>query len=111
MYVHEKNVSFWFVIRQACQNIHHIFSTFQRDRGGYYENEKLLWNKYGISPIHVHTSGHASVTQLKEFASALKPTTIIPVHTISPTNSPTILATKSKYFLTENQQSCKSSFI
>jgi ribonuclease J len=52
--------------------------------GGYYENEKPFWDEYGISPIHVHTSGHACVTQLKKFASALNPTTIIPVHTLLP---------------------------
>ncbi|HJO14526.1 MAG TPA: MBL fold metallo-hydrolase RNA specificity domain-containing protein, partial [Candidatus Pacearchaeota archaeon] len=47
-------------------------------------NEKPFWDEYGISPIHVHTSGHAGVKQLKEFAEALNPTTIIPIHTLSP---------------------------
>jgi ribonuclease J len=52
--------------------------------GGYYENEKPFWDEYGISPIHVHTSGHADVAQLKKFANSINPTTIIPVHTMSP---------------------------
>jgi len=51
---------------------------------GYFDNEKLFWDEYGISPMHIHTSGHAGVQQLKKFANALNPTTIIPVHTLSP---------------------------
>jgi ribonuclease J len=51
---------------------------------GYFENEKPFWDAYGISPMHIHTSGHAGVQQLKKFANALNPTTIIPVHTLSP---------------------------
>ncbi len=51
---------------------------------GYFENEKPFWDEYGISPIHVHTSGHADVKQLKKFASALNPVAIIPIHTLSP---------------------------
>jgi ribonuclease J len=62
--------------------------------GGYYENEKPFWDEYGISPIHVHTSGHADVTQLKEFACALNPTTIIPVHTMSPDKFPDYFGNK-----------------
>jgi len=50
----------------------------------YFENEKPFWDEYGISPMHVHTSGHAGVKQLKEFAKALNPVTIIPIHTLSP---------------------------
>jgi ribonuclease J len=64
--------------------------------GGYYENEKPFWDEYDISPMHVHTSGHASVTQLKEFASALNPTTIIPVHTMSPDKFPEYFGNKVK---------------
>jgi len=51
---------------------------------GYFDNEKLFWDEYGISPMHIHTSGHAGVQQLKKFANALNPTTIIPIHTLSP---------------------------
>ena len=64
--------------------------------GGYFENEKPFWDEYGISPIHVHTIGHAGVTQLKEFASALNPTTIIPVHTMSPDKFPDNFGNKVK---------------
>ena len=64
--------------------------------GGYYENEKPFWDEYDISPMHVHTSGHAGVTQLKKFASALNPTTIIPVHTMSPDKFPDYFGNKVK---------------
>ena len=64
--------------------------------GGYYENEKPFWDEYDISPMHVHTSGHAGVTQLKKFASALNPTTIIPVHTMSPDKFPDYFGDKVK---------------
>jgi ribonuclease J len=64
--------------------------------GGYYENEKPFWDEYDISPMNVHTSGHAGVTQLKKFASALNPTTIIPVHTMSPDKFPDYFGDKVK---------------
>ena len=64
--------------------------------GGYYENEKAFWDKYDISPIHAHTSGHAGVQQLKKFASALNPTTIIPIHTLSPDKFPEYFGNKVK---------------
>ena len=51
---------------------------------GYFEKEKPFWDEYGISPLHVHTSGHAGVKQLREFSKALNPATIIPIHTLSP---------------------------
>jgi ribonuclease J len=61
---------------------------------GYLYNEKPFWDKYGIFSIHVHTSGHAGITQLKEFASALNPTTIIPIHTLSPEKFPVYFGSK-----------------
>ena len=61
---------------------------------GYFENEKTFWDKYNISPIHIHTSGHAGVKQLKEFASALNPKTIIPIHTLSPERFPEYFGSK-----------------
>ena len=70
---------------------------------GYFENEKPFWDEYGISPIHVHTSGHANVKQLKEFAEALNPTTIIPIHALSPEKFQSILAVRSECLLTESQ--------
>tara|TARA_B100001964_G_scaffold173497_1_gene191086 strand:+ start:353 stop:550 length:198 start_codon:yes stop_codon:yes gene_type:complete len=43
-----------------------------------------LYEKYGISPLYVHTSGHANVEQLNKSASALNPVTLIPIHNLSP---------------------------
>ena len=61
---------------------------------GYLYNEEPFWDKYGIFPIHVHTSGHAGITQLKEFAKALNPVTIIPIHTLSPEKFPVYFGSK-----------------
>jgi ribonuclease J len=63
---------------------------------GYFENEKPFWDEYGISPMHIHTSGHANVTQLKEFANSLNPTTIIPIHTLLPDKFPEYFGSKVK---------------
>jgi ribonuclease J len=38
-------------------------------------------SKYDMCLEHVHTSGHATVDKLKEFAAALNPERIIPIHT------------------------------
>ena len=62
----------------------------------YFENEKPFWDEYGISPMHVHTSGHAGVKQLNEFAKALNPATIIPIHTLSPEKFPEYFGSKVK---------------
>jgi ribonuclease J len=60
----------------------------------YFENEKPFWDEYSISPMHVHTSGHAGVKQLNEFAKALNPATIIPIHTLSPEKFPEYFGSK-----------------
>jgi|TARA_B100001964_G_scaffold24460_1_gene24406 ribonuclease J len=65
-----------------CKEQHHVCK--ETKWSGYFEKEKSFWDKYDIFPIHVHTSGHANVKQLKEFASALNPVVIIPIHTLSP---------------------------
>lgn len=38
--------------------------------------------KYQIEPIKIHTSGHAYLEDLKRLVTALKPKTLIPVHTL-----------------------------
>ena len=42
---------------------------------------KTKCSRKGIEIEHVHTSGHAIVEDLKTFASALNPKTLIPIHT------------------------------
>lgn len=40
--------------------------------------------KHGVEPIHLHTSGHASVEDLRRFASALGKKRLVPIHTFNP---------------------------
>lgn len=56
---------------------------------GYFEEERLSWFKdwlasSGIQMERCHTSGHASITDLKRLAEALKPGVLVPVHTFKP---------------------------
>lgn len=51
---------------------------------GYFKSEAEYWQKYGISPLYIHTSGHAGVDALKKMAEALNPKNIIPIHTQFP---------------------------
>lgn len=54
---------------------------------GYLEEDKELrefWNKNEVKIIHVHTSGHAHVADLKKFTDALNPKEVIPIHTFHP---------------------------
>lgn len=53
---------------------------------GYLERSDLeqFLQSCGIRLTEVHTSGHAYVTQLKRLADALKPRSIIPIHTFYP---------------------------
>lgn len=56
---------------------------------GYLEQERLAWFKEwvrqkGIRMEHCHTSGHASITDLKRLAEALQPEMLVPVHTFNP---------------------------
>jgi ribonuclease J len=40
--------------------------------------------KHGIPKVSIHTSGHASPSDLKRFATALNPAKIVPIHTFMP---------------------------
>ncbi len=56
---------------------------------GYWEspsNSRLkAWiERHSIEKENIHTSGHASTTDLKRFAEALKPAHIVPLHTFTP---------------------------
>ncbi len=51
---------------------------------GYLEKEDNFWNTYKDKVIHIHTSGHAYPQDLKNFVTAINPTTIIPIHTSFP---------------------------
>jgi len=44
----------------------------------------------GIAIRQIHTSGHATLRDLKAFANALKPKTLIPIHTFEPGQYPAL---------------------
>ena len=45
------------------------------------ENIAAFRNDPQVNFVYAHTSGHATVKNLKEFANALKPKQLIPIHT------------------------------
>lgn len=53
---------------------------FERLRGWLLKNE--------IPMRHLHTSGHASIVDLKRFVSALSPHKVVPIHTFNPERYP-----------------------
>lgn len=49
-----------------------------------YHSEPLEWCKAaGAEIAYIHTSGHASAADLRAFAAAVRPTTVVPVHGVS----------------------------
>ncbi|MEQ4489575.1 MAG: MBL fold metallo-hydrolase [Dehalococcoides mccartyi] len=64
---------------------------------GYWERESFIrlrsWlQEHKISDRHIHTSGHASIADLKRFVSALSPGKVIPIHTFMPERYPALFA-------------------
>ena len=56
---------------------------------GYLDNSSvtdfvLYFTSMGFTSHSIHTSGHADISTLKAMANAIKPKTIIPIHTIKP---------------------------
>jgi len=56
---------------------------------GYWEQDSFSFLREwlainNIPKVSIHTSGHASVQDLKRFATALKPAKIVPIHTFMP---------------------------
>ena len=45
---------------------------------------KAFINKYSLDLEHIHTSGHATVDKLQEYATAIAPRKVIPIHTNFP---------------------------
>jgi len=54
---------------------------YLKKNNAYARRFKDFIRKYDMCLEHVHTSGHATVDKLKEFAEALNPGRIIPIHT------------------------------
>jgi len=51
---------------------------------GYLKDAAQFWNDHSVYIKKVHTSGHASVKELKEFVKAINPDRIIPIHIPKP---------------------------
>ncbi len=69
----------------CLQGSHMIYSLW----AGYLKDERtqpfLNWlEKYGIPMDHVHTSGHASIADLKRFSSAINSRKLVPIHSFNP---------------------------
>ncbi len=67
------------------KNALYIYSQWE----GYWDKEENEYfrdwiDKHKIPKISIHTSGHASPTDLKRFAEALAPLRIVPIHTFMP---------------------------
>jgi ribonuclease J len=66
-------------------NAVYIYSQWE----GYWEQDSYSFlrewlTKYNIPKVSVHTSGHASIDDLKRYAEALNPLKIVPIHTFMP---------------------------
>lgn len=44
---------------------------------------KAWFDEGGARPHHLHTSGHASTTDLKAFAAAISPKALVPIHGVA----------------------------
>jgi ribonuclease J len=56
---------------------------------GYWEKDSYSYlkkwlAKHNIPKVSIHTSGHASIDDLRRFAEALTPSKIVPIHTFMP---------------------------
>ena len=51
---------------------------------GYLESEEPFWKACRVPVKEIHSSGHASVDELKELVAAMDPARIIPIHTQDP---------------------------
>lgn len=56
---------------------------------GYWEKDSYSYlrewlSKHNIPKVSIHTSGHASIDHLRQFAEALRPSRIVPIHTFMP---------------------------
>ena len=67
---------------QGAKIIYSMWEGYLTDEFKEYCNQKKLEIEY------VHTSGHATLDDLKAFAKALKPKALIPIHTFEPEKYP-----------------------
>ncbi len=69
----------------CLENASFIYSqwTGYLKQGAYASTESWL-KRHGIEMRHIHTSGHASPKDLKQFAEALAPRALVPIHSFAP---------------------------
>ncbi len=60
-----------------------LWAGYLKDDGSFGKYNAFA-RKHGIKPVHLHTSGHASVEDLQRFASALGKKCLVPIHTFNP---------------------------
>jgi ribonuclease J len=63
---------------------------------GYLHEVEPFWDKYKVPIIKIHTSGHAYISELKNFVKALNPAYIIPNHTFYPEKYFELFGSKTK---------------
>ena len=75
---------------EPCAGAKAIYSMWH----GYLERKDLLQvlESHHIEFVEIHTSGHAYVESLKKLALALKPRTLIPIHTFNPGEFPQLFS-------------------
>jgi len=69
-----------FAKKKLMKNSRLIFSMWS----GYLPAIEVFWKNQNVPILNIHTSGHASIAELKRLVEALKPKTIIPNHTFYP---------------------------
>lgn len=69
-----------FAKKKQMKNVQLIFSMWS----GYLSGVEDFWKKQNVPILCIHTSGHASIAELKKLVETLKPKTIIPNHTFYP---------------------------
>jgi ribonuclease J len=69
-----------FSAKRHLDNTALIYSMWE----GYLREVKAFWDRNHVPVLPVHCSGHAYIADLKQFAEAIKPKHIIPIHTFFP---------------------------
>ena len=59
------------------------------------EKDINFWKDAGVDVVKLHSSGHATPDDLKNFVEAISPKEIIPIHTLSPKSFTDMFGSKS----------------
>ncbi len=61
-----------------------MWNGYWKEDSDYYKKAREFVEKYNLEKIDIHTSGHASVKDLKSFVDKLNSPKIVPIHTFYP---------------------------